>query len=298
MTGYCHYNYAQSLSEFGSPRCLPQCGGWVLERAIPGFPYRDAMGCYPIFCCQDWSQLQADLDDIDDLVSLALVTDPFGGYSKPYLHQCFDVVTSFKEHFVVDLTRTVLISAHHRRNVRRGLKQVSVEWCENPAQFINEWVSLYDTLIERHTIEGISAFSEPSFKKQLSVPGIVAFRAIREGITVGMILWYVQGEAGYYHLGAFSDLGYKSNASFALFWTAIEHFTNIGLKWLSLGAGAGIRGAGTDGLTRFKKGWSVGARTAYFCGRIFDKEKYVGIVEAKNIPETIYFPAYRLGEFS
>jgi len=228
------------------------------------------------------------------------VTDPFGDYTESYLQQCFDVVTPFKKHFVVDLSRPVdaLISAHHRRNVKKGLRQVSVERCEDPAQFINEWTSLYDTLIRRHRIKGVSVFSESSFKHQLDVPGIVAFRAIHDETVVGMLLWYVQGEVGYYHLGAFSDLGYELRASFALFWTAIEYFTNIGLKWLSLGAGAGIQGGGTDGLTRFKKGWSVGAHTAYFCGRVFDGAKYSEIVEAKNIPETDYFPAYRLGEFS
>jgi len=46
------------------------------------------MGCYPIFACMDWSQLHIDLGHIgDDLVSLALVTDPFVEYdeAKPVL---------------------------------------------------------------------------------------------------------------------------------------------------------------------------------------------------------------------
>ena len=81
VNGYLHPGYAESLAEFGTPRELLRCGGWVLERQIPDFSYSDGMGCYPLFCCSDWSQLHKDLQDIDDLVALALVTDPFGSYT-------------------------------------------------------------------------------------------------------------------------------------------------------------------------------------------------------------------------
>ena len=64
MNGYAHPAYAHSLAEFGSPRPLPRSGGWLLERPIPGSPYRDAMGCYPLFAAQDWSRLYSDLDEI------------------------------------------------------------------------------------------------------------------------------------------------------------------------------------------------------------------------------------------
>ena len=66
------------------------------------------MGCYPIFTCQDWSKLAPDLQDLGDaLVSLALVTDPFGEYDEPYLRRNFDIVFPFKEHYVVDLQRPI-----------------------------------------------------------------------------------------------------------------------------------------------------------------------------------------------
>jgi hypothetical protein len=161
---------------------------------------------------------------------------------------------------------------------------------------LDEWAALYRNLIERHNITGIAKFSVDAFAKQLSIPGIVAFRASLDDKTVGMLLWYVQNQAGYYHLGAYSPDGYKLNASFALFWTALNYFIKEGLQWLSLGAGAGIQEDPNDGLTRFKRGWSTGTRTAYFCGRIFNKEKYQEIVKSKHIPPTEFFPAYRLDE--
>jgi hypothetical protein len=63
-----------------------------------------------------------------------------------------------------------------------------------------------------------------------------------------------------------------------------------------LGAGAGTSAA-DSGLDRFKQGWSTDFRTAYFCGRIFDRKKYEEIVRLRNVPATSYFPAYRVGEF-
>jgi hypothetical protein len=300
VTGYLHPQYAESLSEFGTPREMPRCGGWVLEREIQGFPYRDAMGCYPLFACLDWSQLHYDLTDIgDDSVSLALVADPFGEYDEAYLRQCFDVVIPFKEHFVVDLHRPMksFVCQHHARYARKASQTLYVERCEDPSLFLNKWNDLYATLIERHKIKGISTFSDWAFARQLSIPGLVAFQATYEGITVGMLLWYVQGQVGYYHLGAYSIPGYELRASFVLFWFAIEYFAVNRLRWLNLGAGAGIQSNGTDGLSQFKRGWSTETRRCYFCGRVFNQAKYAEIVRAKAIPTTGYFPAYRKGEF-
>ena len=84
-SGYGHPSYAASFAEFGTPRRLTRSGGWLLERSIPHAEARDAMGCYPLFVCQDWRGLEADLDEIDDLVSVSLVTDPFGDHDEALL---------------------------------------------------------------------------------------------------------------------------------------------------------------------------------------------------------------------
>jgi hypothetical protein len=301
VIGYIHPGYAESLAEFGTPRELPRCGGWVLERQIPGFPDHDAMGCYPLFCCQDWTQLSADLEEIgEDLVSLALVTDPFGSYTPTYLQQCFtDTVIPYKEHFVVDLSQQpidTIVSKSHRSAVRRAMGKVDVEWCPDPTLFLDEWVELFAVLIERHNITGIRAFSRAAFAKQLSLPGMVMFRAVSQGITVGLDLWYVHREVAYGHLVAISPLGYKLRASYALKWYLLHYFVNK-VRWVDFGGGAGTTNDGTDGLSQFKRGWSTGTRTAYFCGRIFDHRKYAEIVKAKGVKATDYFPAYRKGEF-
>ncbi len=300
-TGYLHSSYAHSLSEFGSPIKLVHSKGWILKRQIPGTPYYDATGCYPIFSCRYWSRLHIDLENIrDDLVSLSVVTDPFGDYDKHILRRCFkDRVIPFKEHFIIDLSRPIktFVSNHHRRYARKALSDVYIEQCDEPLDFLDEWIDFYSVLIEKRNIKGIAVFSRSSFAKQLTVPGIVAFRAVHDGKTVGMLLWYVQGKVGYYHLGAYSPLGYELRASFALFWCAIKCFADSGLDWLSLGAGPGVKSDHMDGLSRFKLGWSTDTKVVYFCGRIFDNSTYSAIMKAKGIADTNYFPVYRKGEF-
>jgi hypothetical protein len=301
VTGYQHRSYADSLKEFGTLRELPFCGGWILERSIPGTSHTDAMGCYPIFCCRDWSKLGQDLDQIgDELVSVTMVADPFGEYDPSFLKECFrDHVVPFKQHFVVDLKIPfeTHVSAHHRRNAKKALQELEVEICQKPSDLLDDWRNLYGVLKERHHIKGIAAFSDSCFKKQLAVPGIVAIRAKHEDATVGIVLWYVDGERAYYHLGAYSLRGYELKASFALFHSSIHHFGTLGLRWLSLGAGAGVDSDGGAGLNRFKEGWSNSSRSTYLCGRILDREKYDELVSSRMIAQTGYFPGYRLGEF-
>jgi hypothetical protein len=300
VSGYSHDAYAKSLAEFGAPRHLRRSGGWLLEREIPDTSYRDAMGCYPLFACADWSALDRDLDELNGkLVSVALVADPFGDHDPELLQKCFpDRLVPFKEHFVTDLSQSPesLVDAQHRRKARRALERVNVEHCDDPLRFVDEWNNLYANLIERHRIHGLSAFSANSFKAQLAVPGISMFRATLDGETVGMTLWCTDRDIAYYHLGAYNALGYEMEASFALFWRVLDYFANQGLKWLDLGAGAGLANQ-SDGLTRFKRGWATGTRPAYFCGRIFDRLKYDEAMRVRNVAATEYFPAYRKGEF-
>jgi hypothetical protein len=260
------------------------------------------MGVYPLFACSDWKSLKHDFTQVgESLVSVILVTDPFGEYDEALLHDCFgDLVTPFKSHFINDLAcpPESVISQHHARNAALGLKQVIVERCEDPFSYLDDWVKLYSVLVQRHQICGIRAFSTASFAKQLKTPGIVAFRASRNLQTVGMILWYVQNGVAYYHLGAYTEDGYRLRASFALFRKALDYFAACGLQYVNLGAGAGLGSAADDGLSRFKRGWSTAARTTYLCGRIFDREKYDHLVRTSGIGITSYFPAYRKGEFN
>lgn len=300
LSGYLHPQYAQSLAEFGEPVLLPRCQGWLLQRPIGATAHRDAMGCYPLFACQDWRCLHEDLQAVGDRwVSVVLVADPFGNHTDEVLARCFpDLWRPFKDHFVVDLSQPLAKTAaeNHRRNARKALAAVQVHRCPAPVNELDTWVALYDHLIRLRQIRGLRAFSRRSFAGQLQVPGLVAFQAQHEGRPVGMVLWYVQGAVAYYHLAAYSPDGYQLRASFALFWRSLEYFAETGLRWLNLGAGAGLR-SGEDGLTRFKRGWATGVRPAYLCGRIFDRAAYAELARERQVDPSAYFPAYRQGEF-
>jgi Acetyltransferase (GNAT) domain len=300
--GYLHPAYAGSLAEFGTPRFLPRSGGWLLERTISGSAATDAIGCYPLFACEDWSQLHLDLDDLSGaLVCVALVADPFGAHTADDLEQCFpDRLVRFKDHFVVDLDcdSDAHISKHHRYYAQRAMSQVSVERCD-PAKLLGDWVGLYATLTERHGLKGIKAFSPSAFAMQLDVPGIVALRATHQGETVGAHLWFRQGEVVYSHLAAVSPRGYELMTSYALHWTAIQLFRGSA-RWIDLGAGAGTTADGNDGLAQFKRGWATGTRPAFFCGRVLDRDRYNSLTACSAVSSSSadnYFPAFRAGEF-
>ena len=297
-TGYAHPDYAASFAEFATPRELPASGGWILERQIAGSGLRDAMGCYPIFVCRDWRRLGEDLDAIaDDLVTLTLVTDPFGTASMDELAGSFDVVRHFKDHYVVDLREPMAerLPRRHRRNLAKASQRVEVTVCEEPIRLLDEWLSLFGVLVERHGITGMRAFSHDAFALQLEVPGLVMLEARADDELVGLHLWYIHDAVAYGHLGATSDLGYELMAAYSLYGYAVEHLRTR-VRWLDLGAAAGLsRQGGRDGLTAFKQGWATGTRPAYLCGRIFHPQRYSELSAAAT-DDGPYFPAYRLGE--
>lgn len=298
--GYAHPDYALSLRYLGEPRELPRSGGWIITRPIAGTPFNDAIGCYPLFSCRDWTRLHEDLDDLkNDLVSVSMVMDPLQVQSVRYLQRCFqNVVIPFKEHFIVDLSCSMegFICRHHARYAKKACNQLLIEKVPYPQGLIDEWEGLYRCLIARHRIKGVAAFTREAFVKQLSVPGVVAFRAVHEGQTIGMQLWYMSNDAAYYHLSACNAVGYELHASYGLFWFAIAYFKGNNLRLLNLGGSAGHRMNKQDGLAQFKRGWSTGTWIAYFCHRIMDQNKYEYIIKTRNIIGSDHFPIYRTGE--
>jgi hypothetical protein len=297
VTGYLHGAYAAALKEFGTPIYLPSCNGWVLERSIPGSTYRDAMGCYPLFCCQSWNGISEDLRSLaGHLVSLVLVADPFGDYKEAELRAAFDIVNPFKEHLVVDLCARQGMSRHHRYYARRALRFVTLEVAENVAAHSDEFADLFAILARRHDLEGIKAFSRQSLTEQMRVPGVVLFRALQNDTVVGAHLWMVQRNVAYSHLLAMEARGYAVSASYALYQSAIEYFRGK-VRWLDLGSGAGAVDNVVDGLYAFKSGWANTRRVAYLCGARLNHDEYRRLTPTTP-NNNWYFPAYRAGELT
>jgi Acetyltransferase (GNAT) domain len=298
-SGYLHQDYAQALSEFGEPRHLPSARGWLLARNIPGTDLSDAIGCYPLMCCQNWPGLPKDLERLDDdLITITAVTDPLASVAPAILERSFpDLVTAYKQHFVANLEHfdRASINKQHVRKAQRALRGLLVEMVDDPPSALDEWTRLYSHLVQKHGIVGPTAFSRRSFARQLRVPGLVLFWAKESGEAVAATMWFVNGRQVYYHLGASSARGYEAGASFALFWVALNHFAQRGLEIVLLGAGAGIHNdGGTDGLTRFKAGWATGTRESYLCGRICNRTVYERLAAANSSRVARpFFPLYR-----
>ena len=298
--GYCHRQYAESFAEVGQARELPNCGGWLLERAIPGSALRDGMGCYPLFDCCNWAGLPLDFTGLAEaLVSVSLVVNPFANVPETDLRRWFDVVIPFKQHYVTDMRRPIedLVSRQHRRNLQKARDRVQVDVCQTPLDFLVEWCDLYGHLTARHGITGLRAFSRGAFAKQLGVPGLVMFRALANDEIVGFHLWYVGDRVAYGHLGATSARGYEVMASYALYWYAMQYFRSH-VDWLDLGGVAGVsERESLDGLRQFKAGWATGTRQAFLCGRVLQRGAYDRLSAERPTSNTSYFPAYREGEF-
>ncbi len=297
QSGYNHPDYAASLRVFGEPMPLKSSGAWLLKQGIPHTDYDDARGCYPLFTSPDWQGLADDLERLatTSLISLTLVSDPFTPLTYKRLAEIFsDRCTPFKEHYIADLESQPhsFVSSHHRYYARRALRRYRIEIPENALQYLPTWHHLYQQLVQRHQINGITAFSYEAFATQMQIPGAVVFRAYEENETAGMQIWYVMGERVYHHLSAYSPAGYKNRVSYAMMWQALYYFYDLGFRWLDLGGGAGLRDT-KDGLTQFKKGWSNTTRTAYLCGKILQPEAYKRLQDQTGMAESRYFPAYR-----
>ena len=298
--GFATRAYAESLSGFGELIHLPRCGGSLLNRQIPGTSEFDALGGYPLFFCEDWSQLVVDLEQLPEgVVSVSIVADPFGNYSVKQLEECFDVVNPFKVHYIVDLDQATgkIGTRHHRKKAHSALKDIQVEVCKDPMEFVDQWSNLYQTLARRHNIQGIRAFSKAAFQQQLSMPEIIVHEAFYQGELVGAQLFFIQGDVVHCHLGAVNDKGYQTGAFYALDHYSFEYFSGKARK-LDLGGGAGLSGSRYDGLSLYKKGWSSETQPVYFCGRVINPAGYAALAPLQGQDGTRYFPAYRAGEFS
>jgi hypothetical protein len=298
-TGYAHARYALSHREFGRPLELPRCGGWVIVRPIPGFAAVDAMGSYPLFCCQDWSRLHMDVTDLgDELVSLTMVADPFGDYDEAMLRECFpDRCLPFKEHYVIDV-ENLQVSRTHRKCIRTAAREnVIVETTPYSPAFLEEWMELYGNLKARRAIKGIQAFSRDAFEIQLTTPGMVILRATIDGQPVAASTYYVQGDVAQGHIWGANERGYKNYAMYAMLGFAIEYFNGT-VRWINLQGLPGAKDGGSEGVAHFKRGWTPVTKTAWLCGRILDRQRYAEISRVTRTSEVNYFPAYRNAEMT
>lgn len=299
MSGYLDPLYAKSFSEIGEPIFLPNSGGWLIKRLIPGTTFFDAMGPYPLFLCKNWDMVTDDLEQLKhDLISVTFVIPPLIKFPVDLYQSYFDRFFAYKDHYLLDLSLPVdqVISTGRRKDARRALRNLVVDVVSATNIDPLEWCGLYQNLVSRHNIKGIRAFSENGFRSQVSIPGMHFFRAFYEGRLVGGSLYLEDENIVYFHLSAFYEEGYNLDAAYAMKWTAIQYFTNK-VRWMNLGGSTANANGVLGGLDQFKSGWSNETAKSYFCGKILNQTHYVEMTVKRSSPAVNWFPAYRAGEY-
>ena len=271
----------------------------MLVRPIGETNRTDAMGCYPLFSCQDWKRLGEDLTELGrDCVSLVLVADPFAPLTEADLRQRFDLVAPFKQHFVAELSQATrdFVAGDRYRRARTTLRRMTVEVAESAnSGWIDDWMALQSELDSRHVLLGMRRLSREATARLFETPGVVIFRAILDGVTAGMHVDFIDGDRAYAHLAAYSAAGYRANISTALYVFEID-FLRGRVDRIDWGGVAGLADDHRNGLGLFKACFSNARVTAYLCGKIFDRRAYDAMAQRRGSFDASYFPAYRAGE--
>lgn len=238
-------------------------------------------------------------------VTTTIITNPL--IERPHLaaQVGLDNMIKYKEHYIVDLQSydVAKLPENHRRNIRKNDKNkgldlpfVTVEICANPVLWHNRVSDMYDNLVERHDIKEGSwtAYSREQIKMLLEVPGSVLFRVLHYNNifhlpdVVNYSLFYIDGPNVYYQLSSMSSKGYKANANFIMMHEAITFFKGLGFDKLLLGA---VPDGGSDGLLRFKKGFSTSSSWNYIIKHVNNQPLYDKLCEGKE--DNGFFPLYR-----
>jgi hypothetical protein len=204
------------------------------------------------------------------------------------LRTAFEVCRPFKTHLLVERPGTTYApSKHHRQEIRRAMRRCSVTRVAL-ADSLEDWMTLYGGLIAGRAIAGPAAFSKGYFEALAKDANFVTFVAERDGTAVAMGIWFKYRQVAYNHLAASNTAGYAVGASYALYQSAIDYFCDADV--LDLGGAAGVAEDATNGLFRFKRGFSNATMPTWLCGAVLDRAQYDALSAGKT---SEFFPAYR-----
>lgn len=285
--------YAGSLAHVGRPLAIPEWDGHVLVRPTPCGTHHDALGPYPLTPLARETQLVAGLDRLAaaGLVSVVLVLDDHLRPSTEDLTAAFDVARPFKTHHIYDRTLgPPAYDKHHRYEIRRAAARVETREIAL-ADHLPAWETLYASLVARHGLSGLHAFPSAHHAALAGLPGVRTFGAFLEGAMVSAHVFVAHQGYAVSHLAASSPDGYRNGAAYAVNALAIDALTDCGA--INFGGGAGAADDESDGLVRFKKGFSNRIASSWICGAILDRAAYRALSAGGDGQG--FFPAYRGG---
>lgn len=287
---YSSRQYMEALAQ-GSPLIeFSKDSGFAILRPIDGTPYFDTVGSYPFSALSNYAlELPQTISGFQP-VSYVTVTDALDD-EMLCLKDAFDFSRPYKTHFIYNRALPHGFSKHHRYEVKKANELCNTRPIDL-AEYLDEWCHIYDALIQKHKLSALHRFSRAYFNAISKMPAFVTLGAFVGEQLVSAHIWLKHGDFMYSHLAASSKLGYARNASYALYADVIGRFENC--KIFDLG-GAPDNSL-SDGLARFKRGFSNDTRTNWICGQIFDKAIYNKLCSINKMPHNdLYFPAYRDG---
>lgn len=285
--------YADSLAHVGRPLAVPEWDGHVLIRPTPCGTRCDALGPYPLTPLARDTDLVAGFDRLKaaGLVSVVLVLDDRLRPSTEDLVGAFDLARPFKTHHIYDRTLgPPAHDKHHRYEIRRAAARVEAHEIALAA-YLPEWEALYAGLVARHGLSGLHAFPSAHHAALAALPGVRTFAAFLEGAMVSAHVFVIHEDYAVSHLAASSPDGYRNGAAYAVNALAVEALTDC--EAINFGGGAGAADDGTDGLVRFKKGFSNRIASSWICGAVLDQQAYRAL--STGADDQGFFPAYREG---
>lgn len=285
--------YARGLAHAGAAIWAPEWGCHVLTRPIPGVGLLDAAGAYPLAVFAPDADIAGGLAGLAaaGLVSVVLVVDDRLRPALESLESAFGMVRRFKSHFVYDRALgPQAYDKHHRYEIRRAAGRVEAREIAL-AEHLPAWEELYGELSARHGLGGLHAFPAAHHQALAGMPGLRTFGAFLDEKLVSAHLFVTHQGYAVSHLAASSREGYRSGAAYAVNALAIDALTDCDA--INFGGAAGAGDDPTDGLMRFKKGFSNRIAASWLCGAVLDAAAYRAL--SAGAEDNGFFPAYRGG---
>lgn len=288
---YATASYAAGLDHVGQAFEIPEWGTYVLLRETPFGGHRDVVGVYPIMVLSREANLAGGLQRLKakGIVSIVLVLDDLLRPPLRDLEAIFDFVRPFKSHYLHDWkVGDPVYNKHHRYEIRRAGKLTEArEFCLG--DHLAEWQQLYGQLVQRHGLRGTHAFPAAHHEMLGRLEGVRSFGAFIEGKLVAAHIFVTHEGHAMSHLAAATLEGYRTGAAYAVNALALEHLDGCGV--VNLGGAAGVIDDPSDGLARFKKGFSNSVASSYLCGAVLDRPLYQKL--SAEYSQDSFFPAYR-----
>lgn len=288
---YATFEYVQSLSFNGQAFDVPEWGSAVVSRPTE-LDLADVAGSYPMTVLSPGVDLAGGLARLREagFVSAVIVLDDYHRPLMTALESAFDLVRPFKTHYVVDRSvGDAAPSRHHRYEIKKSLSSVNVEAFALRDHF-EQWLGLYENLTFRHGLSGMHDFPRSHHELLSEMPGVTAVGAFADGVLLAAHIWVEHGGRVHSHLAASSEKGYGLGAAYAVNDASIRLFPDVGI--INLGGGAGYEDDSSNGLARFKMGFTNATSRSYVCGKILDAGKYAQLSATRDSASN-FFPTYR-----